>query len=110
MADPGSSLRLDTVTNDDHVVIIVRGDVDAHSAPQLQAVVESLAEDVTVIELDLAELDFFDSTGVGVFAAILRRLAAVDGELRLREVPDLVHQILELTNLLRYVTVLSRRN
>lgn len=110
MAEPGSSLRLDTVTNDGHVVIIVRGDLDAHSAPQLQAVVETLAEDVTAIELDLAELEFFDSTGVGVIAAILRRLSAVDGELRLRDVPDLVYRILRLTNLLRYVTVLSRRD
>lgn len=110
MSDDGSSLRLDTVTNGEQVIIIVRGDVDAHSAPQLAAVVETLAEDVRVVELDLSELGFFDSTGVGVIASVLRRLTTVDGQLRLSNVPDMVDHLLELTNLTPYVTIVSRRS
>ncbi len=107
--DAASSLRLDTVTNGDAVVIIVRGDLDAHSAPQLRALIDSLAADFTVVELDLGELGFFDSTGVGVVADLLRRLTSVHGELRVSEIPEMAHQLLHITDLLRYVVVISRR-
>ena len=109
MATEGSSLRLDTVTNEERVVIIVRGDVDAQSASQLAAVVDTLAEDVRVVEFDLSELGFFDSSGIGVIATSLRRLREVDGELCLSAVPPMVMKLLELTDLIRYVTISSRR-
>ena len=108
--DPQSTLRLDTVTNTTETVIIVRGDVDAGTAPQLEAVVDSLAEDTAVVELDLSELRFLDSTGLGVVAATVRRLETVRGELRLSHVPPMVHRLLEITDLLRFVTITSTRS
>ena len=106
---PASSLRLDTVTNGDRVVIIVRGDVDAATAPQLLAVVETTGEDTRVIELDLSEVGFVDSTGIGVIAAAIQRLEQVDGILRLSAVPPVVMRLLEITDLLRFVDVASER-
>ena len=106
---PASSLRLDTVTNDDGVVVIVRGDIDAATAPQLQAVVDSIGEDTSDIELDLSEIGFLDSTGIGVMAAALRRLEQVDGTLSLRSVPQSVMRLLRITDLLPHVRVLSER-
>ncbi|MEL7158412.1 MAG: STAS domain-containing protein [Actinomycetota bacterium] len=108
--DEASSLRLDTVTEDDRVVVIVRGDIDASTAPQLLAVVEAATEDVAVIELDLGEVGFLDSTGLSVMAATLQRLELVDGTLRLRAVPPSVMRLLRITDLLRFVEVLSERS
>ncbi|MEZ5407673.1 MAG: STAS domain-containing protein [Acidimicrobiales bacterium] len=106
---PRSSLRLDTVTDDDRTVVIIRGDVDSATAPQLLAVVEGLRQDSTYIEFDMSELGFLDSTGLGVIAAGLRRLEPVDGTLALREVPASVMRLLRITDLLRFVEVLSER-
>lgn len=106
---PNSTLRLDTVTGRDRTVVIVRGDIDAATAPQLMAVVESLEEDVRVIELDLAEVGFLDSSGIGVIAAVLRRLEKVGGTLELRHVPASIDWLLYITDLQRFVVVLSRR-
>jgi anti-sigma B factor antagonist len=105
-----SSLRLDTVTGSDRTIVIVRGDIDASTAPQLSALVDSLGEDVTVIELDLTEVGFLDSTGIGVMAGALRRLEPVGGRLELRAVPPSIVRLLTITDLLRFVTVLSERD
>ena len=102
-----SSLRLDTVTQQDRAIVIVRGDVDSSSAPQLAAVLDGIAEDMRVIELDLGELRFLDSTGIGVIATCLSRLDAIDGRLDLSNVPPSVIRLLRITDLLRFVQVLS---
>ncbi len=104
-----SSLRLDTVSGAGKSVVIVRGDIDAATAPQLEALVDGLLDDVTVIELDLTEVGFLDSTGIGVMAAALRRLEPVDGRLELSSVPAQIIRLLSITDLLRFVTVLSEQ-
>lgn len=106
----GSVLRLDTVTNRDRTVILVRGDVDAVTAPQLGAVVETVLTDAHVVELDLSELGFLDSTGLSVIASILQKLTPVDGRLELRSVPPMVVRLLEITDMARFVTILSERD
>lgn len=105
-----SSLRLDTVTAEDRTIVIVRGDIDAATAPQLGGLVDVLPQDVTVIELDLTEVGFLDSTGIGVMAGALRRLEQVDGRLELRGVPQRILRLLTITDLLRFVTILSERD
>ena len=105
-----SSLRLDTVSSAERTVVIVRGDIDAATAPQLAAMVDNLVEDVAVIQLDLAEVGFLDSTGIGVMAGALRRLEPVGGRLELSAVPPRINRLLAITDLLRFVTVVSERN
>lgn len=102
----GSSLRIDTVTDPDRVVVLVQGDVDAATAPQLRAVVDALvAEGVTELELDLAELAFLDSTGIGVVAHTVRSLQAGGGTLTLRNVPSMVRRLLYVSDLERFVRI-----
>jgi anti-anti-sigma factor len=103
-----SSLRLDTVTNEPGAVVIVRGDVDAATAPQLEAVIDELLDEtVREIELDMTELTFLDSSGVSVIAGALRRLAGIDGSPSMRGVSPLVRELLHITDLLRFVEIIG---
>lgn len=105
---PTSSLRLDTVSGGASSVVIVRGAVDAATAPQLAAVVEGMLPDVvTELELDLTELTFLDSSGLAVVAEAIRKLQQVNGVLSLRNTPPLVHELLRITDLLRFVTLVG---
>lgn len=102
----GSSLRIDTVTNSDRVVVLVQGDVDAATSPQLRAVVDAMvAEGVTDLELDLSELGFLDSTGIGVIAHTVRSLQGGGGTLTLRNVSSMVRRLLYVTDLERFVHI-----
>ncbi|MEO6885246.1 MAG: STAS domain-containing protein [Jatrophihabitantaceae bacterium] len=61
-----------------HTVIAVSGEVDLHSAPQLRDRLNAaLAERGAAVVLDLSEVGFLDSTGLGVLVAA--RAAANDG-------------------------------
>lgn len=78
----------------------VSGEVDLHTAPMLRERIHELTEQGTDrIVLDLSELSFMDSTGLGVLVAGLKRLKSRDGELVLAGMQDPVKKILQVTGL-----------
>jgi anti-sigma B factor antagonist len=46
------------------VIVRAQGELDLMSVPELEAALEEAGEEGVAIELDLAELEFIDSTGV----------------------------------------------
>lgn len=80
---------------------MVTGDIDANVAPTLT---EALLADRTDIDgadlvIDLAGVDFIDSSGLAVLIATHRRIGDLGGELVLRHPSRTVCRLLELTNL-----------
>jgi anti-sigma B factor antagonist len=95
-----SSLRLETVSEDGCVTVLVIGDVDLFGAPQLQAVVEKAIDGgASELVLDLSATEFLDSTGLNVLALAVRRLRTVDGTLRLTHPSVAVRQLLRISAL-----------
>jgi len=103
-------LRLDTINLGDRFIVAVKGDLDAATATQLSAVLDTLAEDTSTIVLDFSELRFMDSTGIGVIAGAIRTLERVDGRLEIRSAPDPVLRVLTITNLLPYIHLVKSGN
>ena len=93
-----------TVTVDDLrpelVLLTLSGAVDAATAPQVSAALEPfLLRTGTIIVLDLDDLLFIDSAGLGVLITIQRHLRSIDSELRLTRVPAHVENLLRITAL-----------
>jgi len=66
----GVDLSLSQNVVDSHTVIEVRGDVDVHSAPALRdRLIQALDGGQPVVILDLTQLQFIDSTGLGALVA-----------------------------------------
>ncbi len=64
------------------LVLRVAGELDVVGAPELrQAVVSATAEGSRLVALDLSELDFLDSFGIGVIVGALKRLRQRGGDL-----------------------------
>ncbi|HEX6968842.1 MAG TPA: STAS domain-containing protein [Micromonosporaceae bacterium] len=75
-------LSLATRTLGDHTVLEVGGEVDIESAPRLREnLVGVIAAGSRKVIVDLARVEFLDSSGLGVLVGGLRRLRAVDGTL-----------------------------
>ncbi len=106
MADHASVFQLETVTKPDRFVVIVRGDVDSTTAPELRGVLEAAAAEIATIELDLGGVGFFDSTGISVLATTLGRLSAHGGRLQLRDTPSAIVRLLQVTDLLPLVDLI----
>ena len=106
----GSHLRLDTVTDarEGKVVVIVRGEIDAHTVPQLRAVALAAVDDgMSDIELDVSELRFMDSTGIGLLVTLIRRIGPLKGTLALRGASPQVRRLLDMTDLTSRIELLD---
>lgn len=81
-------------------VLRVRGEVDVYSAPQLrERVIQLLADGIHHVIADLREVDFLDSTGLGVLVGSLKRLRGQDGSLTLVTSTGRIPHLLRLTGL-----------
>lgn len=75
------------VPNTDHdgwIVVAPQGEIDVAAAPRLrERLVELTASGTTSLVIDLDNIDFIDSTGLGVLVGALRRSRAANGDVRL---------------------------
>ena len=84
---------------DSRVVISVTGEVDAHTADQVRAAIDSGMSPGARLVVDLSGVSFLDSTGLGVFVTALKLLREQDGSLDLVVTSPRVIKVFELTGL-----------
>ncbi|GAC1315723.1 MAG: anti-sigma factor antagonist BldG [Acidimicrobiales bacterium] len=95
-----AGLRVTVGTEGDEVVITLGGELDISTAPELWAAIDrALANDHVTLVLDLSQLGFVDSTGLGVFVRAGKELRAKGGTLVLRSPGERVAKLLALTRL-----------
>ena len=95
-----------TKTEGSKTIIDLVGDLDFHTARQLrEKLIELNSEGVTDVILDLAELDFIDSSGLSVLVAALKRLRNQGGDLVLQSVSDQTRRVLEVSGLSRVLSI-----
>ncbi len=76
------------------------GELDLGSAPRLREQIVGVVDaGVVDLVLDLAELEFIDSSGLSVLVMALKRLRERDGDLRLRSVPAQTRRVLAVSGL-----------
>lgn len=92
-----AELELDSQVTGDTAEVVVRGEVDVATAPQLREVLHDLVQGGSKrIVLDCRALEFLDSSGIGLLVATRKRLGN-DGELIVDSPPSHVRKVLELT-------------
>ncbi len=87
-------------------IIELVGDLDFHTSRQLrEKLIEFHSQGVNNVTLDLADLEFIDSSGLSVLVAGLKRLRNGGGDLTLRSVSDQTRRVLEVSGLSRVVSI-----
>jgi len=90
---------IDREVRDGFAVISVSGEVDAHAAPALSEALSEVTEPGARIVVDLTDVNFLDSTGLGVFVTALKHLRELDGSLALVITSPRVKKVFTLTGL-----------
>ena len=87
---------VESFPRDGHVVLAVRGDVDIATAAELRNRLSAAVEVHRAIVVDLGEVGFMDSTGLGVLVAMHARAAAFGGTFVLARPQKIVRNALRL--------------
>ena len=78
----------------------VTGDVDMANANEVQAAaLELLEQNITILMLDLTELEFMDSAGVGALVAIRNEAVDAGKMLRVDKINPKTRRLLDLMGL-----------
>lgn len=81
-------------------VVRASGDLDLTTAVRLrEQAVQVVTGGQACLVLDLQEVDFVDSTGLGVIVGLLKRTRSQGGDLRLVSTRPSLRKVLELTDL-----------
>jgi anti-sigma B factor antagonist len=81
-------------------VLEVKGEVDLYTSPQLRdKVTELIEQGQSRLVIDLTDVGFMDSSGLGVLVTALKRARERDGALALVCPEGSVHKVLTITGL-----------
>lgn len=81
-------------------VVTASGEIDVATAPELRDRLTDLIEaGTTRVVVDMEEVDFIDSTGLGVLVGGLKRVRAHEGSLRLVCTQERILKIFRITGL-----------
>lgn len=87
-------------------VLSVSGEVDVATAPRLrERLVGLVGEGRTQIVVDLEQVDFIDSTGLGVLVGALKRVRTNDGDLALVCTGARILKVFEITGLTKVFAI-----
>jgi anti-sigma B factor antagonist len=99
-------LTLTTREADGKTIVAVGGEIDVYTAPKLR---DKLSELVATgsydIVVDMHEVEFLDSTGLGVLVGGLKKVRAHDGSLRLVCNQDRLLKIFRITGLAKVFVI-----
>ncbi|MFD1067134.1 STAS domain-containing protein [Oceanobacillus locisalsi] len=94
------NLSVNVQEETDVKVIEVSGEIDAYTAPELKkSLMPLIKEDGNEIEVDLENVTYMDSTGLGVFVSALKASKESDSHFTLKNVQGRVYRIFEITGL-----------
>ncbi len=91
------------------LTIYIRQDVDHHVAASIRAQIDDEidhAKPKTAI-LNFSEVDFMDSSGIGLIMGRYKHMAGLDGELKLSSVNGSCKRLLELSGILEIVDIVK---
>jgi anti-sigma B factor antagonist len=91
-------LRIDSRRDGDVTVVVLNGELDLASAPELERELrEAEAAQPARVIIDLSGLGFMDSTGLQALLRARERASSSSYELALRRGPHQVQRVFELT-------------
>ncbi len=93
------ALTIETSDHGDATLVVLRGELDIATSPQLRDELVGVIADGRRIVVDLEGLDFIDSVGLGILVSGLKRSRSAGGDLELVCANRVILQPLELTGL-----------
>jgi anti-anti-sigma factor len=92
-------LSIDVQREGDDAVVVLAGELDISTSPDLQDALAGLTGEGRRVTVDLAELEFMDSTGLAALLGAHKALQEQGGTLELRHPSKMVIGLVQITGL-----------
>ncbi|SDJ04870.1 STAS domain-containing protein [Natribacillus halophilus] len=104
------NLDVKTETLAEGAKLLVSGEIDAYTAPQLKEALMPLAEKrEAYVVVDLDGVNYIDSTGLGIFVGALKAADQNNGTLRLISLNERVRRLFSITGLDEMIDIDEKR-
>lgn len=94
-------LQIKSELRDKTAIVYIKGEIDMYNATALKDRVVSIVDDdgPKCLVLDLQQVEYIDSTGLGILIGIRRRMIEAGGEIRLVIVSPRMTRLFDVTGL-----------
>ena len=103
------NISIDVKETESVLAVKVNGEIDAYTAPQLREKLFPFSEKEGVkMVVDLSEVNYMDSTGLGVFVGVFKNVRAHNGEFKIVGLSDRLQRLFEITGLADIIDINSQ--
>ncbi|MGG0717826.1 anti-sigma factor antagonist [Robertmurraya massiliosenegalensis] len=103
------NINIEVVEYDSALEVNLGGEIDAYTAPQLRETLFPLSEKEQVkMVVDLTDVSYMDSTGLGVFVGVFKNIRSKHGELKLIGLSRRLKRLFEITGLAEIMDINSQ--
>ncbi|SDK31284.1 anti-sigma factor antagonist [Sediminibacillus albus] len=100
------NLDINVVDKESVAVVALAGEIDAFTAPKLKEALLPLTKQAgNIVEVNLENVSYMDSTGLGVFVSALKSTKENNSELKLVQLQDRVLRLFEITGLTDIINI-----
>ncbi len=92
-----STFEITNRTTEDISILLISGELDAHTAPELEKALQGLIEEKKYrIVVNFSDLLYISSAGLGVFMAYIEDLRELGGDIKLSNMTPKVFNVFDL--------------
>jgi anti-sigma B factor antagonist len=103
------NISIDVKETESMLAVKVSGEIDAYTAPQLREKLFPMSEKEGVkMVVDLSEVNYMDSTGLGVFVGVFKNVRAHNGEFKIVGLSERLQRLFEITGLADIIDINSQ--
>jgi anti-sigma B factor antagonist len=104
-------MKIESIVDDSVTIIALVGRFDASVVTMFKKFVDDLeTKEQANYVVDLAEVDYIDSGGLGCLVSFLRRVRQNDGDIKVSTLSDKVRSVFEITRLHRIFEIYDERS
>lgn len=91
---------------DDTCTVYLQGELDLAAAPEFRKLMEPIIGDDNVnLRVNLKDLKYIDSTGIGILLSILKARQGMKGSFVVEEVPTHIQKLFTMTGISKFFAV-----
>ncbi|CAM3953859.1 anti-sigma factor antagonist [Mesobacillus zeae] len=103
------NISIDVNENNAVSEIKVSGEIDAYTAPKLRETLFPMSEQNGVkMTVDLSDVSYMDSTGLGVFVGVFKNVRSNEGEFKIIGLSSRLQRLFDITGLADIIDINSQ--